>query len=212
MRSLETRSPDAGATRLPLAVAGLCGVLLGAYAVELAIAWRDGPAELETFLHAWGLVPREFLAGRVLTPLTAMFLHAGVVHLASNVAFLAFFGRDLEPLLGARGVLLLFFACGLGAAAVHVATAPDSFVTTLGASGAVSGMLGAWWRMRGRRETAEGPRGGLGGFALLVLWLLAQLASGVSSGGGVAAWAHLAGFAIGFGLAPRVFAVTTRTD
>jgi membrane associated rhomboid family serine protease len=190
-------------------VAALCGVLLGVYAFELGLSLRRGPAELESFLHAWGLVPREFLSGRWFTPVTALFLHAGPVHVGANVAFLAFFGRDLEALLGGRLLLVLFFGSAGVAALLHVATAPASFVTTLGASGAVAGLLGAWWRLRGRRG---GPVGGLAGLALLVLWLLAQLAAAATAGGGVAGWAHLGGFAAGWLAAPQLVAVKPRTD
>jgi membrane associated rhomboid family serine protease len=147
----EATPPERGA--VPIALAGLGAALLAGYGVELWIALRSGPAELESFLHAFGLVPREVLGGRVGTLVTAIFLHADPVHLLANLAFLGAFGAELEARVGARRFVALFLGCGLAAGAVHVAAAPSSFVPTVGASGAVSGVLGAWWRL----GASDGP-------------------------------------------------------
>lgn len=196
----------------PVAAIVLCGVLVGVYSFELALAWREGPAELESLLHAFGLVPRELLRGRVLTPFTALFLHAGPLHLLANVAFLAGFGRVVEPALGARRFLVLFALSAVAAAALHVASAPRSFVPTVGASGAVSGVLGAWWRLRERPGMPPPRLPRALALALLALWLAAQLRAALASGAREAGWAHLGGFAAGLLLAPRLAPVRARTD
>jgi len=205
----------------PWALVLLAAALLVGYGVELAIALGDGAAELESFLHAYGLVPREVLGGRVGTLATAMFLHADPFHLLSNVAFLVAFGLELEPRIGARRFALLFLGCGVAAGVLHVATSPHAFVPTVGASGAVSGVLGAWWRLP-RPPAAASPPGAadapprvlgrLLGPVLLGLWLAAQVAAGLAGSAGEAGWAHLGGFAAGVAAAPRLAGVRARTD
>jgi membrane associated rhomboid family serine protease len=196
----EATPPERGA--VPIALAGLGAALLAGYGVELWIALRSGPAELESFLHAFGLVPREVLGGRVGTLVTAIFLHADPVHLLANLAFLGAFGAELEARVGARRFVALFLGCGLAAGAVHVAAAPSSFVPTVGASGAVSGVLGAWWRLGASDGPTTRRLGRAPTRALLVLWLVAQVAPGLSGSPDLAGWAHLGGFAAGLGAAP----------
>ena len=202
------RSRDVSAARAPVALALLGGGLLAGYAVELSIALREGPAELESFLHAFGIVPREVLAGRVGTLGTSIFLHADAFHLLSNVVFLVAFGWELEPRAGPRRFAALFLGCGLVAGLLHVATAPASFVPTVGASGAVSGVLGAWWRLR--RDGGAHPRalGRLPGLVLLGLWVAAQVAAALDGGSGQAGFAHLGGFVAGLAAAPRLLPPT----
>jgi membrane associated rhomboid family serine protease len=200
---LEAGPPERGAAPIALAMVG--AALLAGYGGELSISLRAGPAELESFLHAFGLVPRELLAGRVHPLVTAIFLHADPAHLLANLAFPVAFGAELESRIGARRFAALFLGCGLAAGMVHVAAAPSSFVPTVGASGAVSGVLGAWWRRcAGDRAGAPGAR--LGGRTsarvLLGLWLGAQGAAGLAGGPAAAGWAHLAGFAAGLAAAP----------
>lgn len=202
----DARAPEASpAARraAPIAVALLGSALVAGYAAELAVALRGGPDELESFLHAWGLVPREVLDGRVATLVTAIWLHADPFHLLSNVVFLAAFGVDVEPRIGARRFAALFLGCGLAAGLLHVVTAPDSFVPTVGASGAVSGVIGAWWRLSGGGAHARWL-GRIPALALLGLWLGAQVAAALTGGVGEAGWAHLGGFVAGLAVAPRL--------
>lgn len=216
---LEVSPPERGAApaggAAPVAVAALGAALLAGYGIELSIALRDGSAELESFLHAFGLVPRELVAGRLLPLLSSIFLHAGPVHLLANLAFLLAFGSALESRIGARRFVALFFGCGLAAALVHVALAPSSFVSTVGASGAVSGVLGAWWRRcagdpkapraSGDRQASR-PLGRAPARVLLALWLGAQVATGLAGGPAGSGWAHLGGFAAGLAAAPGLTA------
>jgi len=205
------RGPPAPRARPPIALAALgAGLLLG-YGLELSVTLRSGPAELESFLHAFGLVPREVLAGRVFTLATAIFLHADSFHLLSNLVFLGAFGFELEPRVGAPRFAGLFLGCGLVAGLIHVATSPASFLPTVGASGAVSGVLGAWWRMRHDRGPLPRLLGRIPALVLLALWIGAQVAAGLSGGAGEAGWAHLGGFAAGLAVAPRLRRVSPRT-
>ena len=131
-----------------------------------------------------------------------MFLHAGWLHLAGNLFYLWVFAPPLEQRLGPRRFLVFYVASGLVAAAIHVASDPGGFVPTLGASGAVAGLLGAYaadprpGRLRLVWPPVHGP-----GVALLGLWVAFQLLNGFASYGegtpGVASWAHLGGFLAG---------------
>jgi len=195
--------PDAAAAPWPAAVGLLALALLAAYAGELRLgAGPDGDAELAAFLHDWGLVPRALTPGRWVTFATALFLHAGLVHVASNVAFLVAFGRRVERMLGSARFLALYLGAGLAAEALHVAIAPRSFVPVVGASGAVAGVLGAWWRLPAGSDAPDGaaPPAGRGpALAVLALWLAAQATAALRAGeaASVAGWAHLGGFAAG---------------
>lgn len=193
----------------PVAVAAL----VAANAVVFGTVALAGPEQASRVVEGWGLVPREWLhalggapRGAWLTPLTAMFLHGSALHLAGNALYLWIFGRAVEDLLGAPRLLLFYIACGLAAALVHVAADPRSFVPAVGASGAVSGLLGAYavsyplGRLRLLWPPVRVPA-----IVFLFPWIALQVASGLSTwgraGGGVAWWAHVGGFAAGTVLA-----------
>jgi membrane associated rhomboid family serine protease len=193
--------------RAPIAVAAI-GLIDVALFVALA---RLAPSDATAAVDRYGLVPRELLralsqpasgnAVAWLTPLSSMFLHAGALHLAGNLIYLWIFGAELERWLGHGRFLLFYLACGLAAAALHVASAPASYVATLGASGAISGLLGAWAvGATSRRVLLYWPRAEVHALALLLLWVALQLLSGLDAwgeGAGVAGWAHVGGFAAG---------------
>jgi membrane associated rhomboid family serine protease len=202
-----THAPLGTATHAPLAVAAIALLDIALFVWMASMAPHDATA----FVDRHGLVPREFLralanpaAGSAYAfwmPLTSMFLHADPLHLAGNLVFLWIFGGGLEQRLGHARFLLFFLACGLAAAAFHVASAPDSFLATLGASGAVSGLLGAYV-VGGplRRIRLVWPRIDVSAPAFLLLWLALQIAAGLASWAGgesVAGWAHVGGFAAG---------------
>jgi len=186
----------------PIALAGITLALLVGYGVELRISLRSGPAELESFLHTFGLVPREALAGRLYPLVSAIFLHADPIHLLANLAFLMAFGADLEARVGGRRFAALFLGAGVVAGAVHVAVTPASFVATVGASGAVSGVLGAWWRLCAGAGAGSRRLGLPMAYALLGLWLGAQAVAGLTGGSGEARGAHLGGLVAGLIAAP----------
>jgi membrane associated rhomboid family serine protease len=198
----------------PLAVAAIGLVDLALCAALAALPPADSAAVVDRF----GLVPRDLLralahpgpgsARAWLTPLSSMFLHAGPLHLAGNLVYLWIFGADLEARLGHWRFLLFYLACGLAAAALHVASAPSSWLPTVGASGAISGLLGAYAaRDPTRRVRLYWPRGEVPALAFLLLWVALQLAAGIDAwgrGGAVAGFAHLGGFAAGAVLARGV--------
>lgn len=201
---------DAAPRPAPVVVAAIVLVDVALFALLARMAQPDATAVVDRY----GLVPRELLRALAqpaarneiawLAPLSSMFLHADRLHLAGNLLYLWIFGAELERRLGHARFLLFYVACGLAAAALHVASAPGSFVPALGASGAISGLLGAYAASApSRRLPLYWPRVEVPALALLVLWVALQLASGIAawSGGGVAGWAHVGGFAAGVLLA-----------
>ena len=175
-----------------------------------------GSGDTATFFDRWGLVPREFLRGVAhpaatqqvvwLTPLSAMFLHGSLLHLAGNLLYLWVFGGPVEDLLGHARFALFYLACGFAAAAAHLASAPASYVPTLGASGAISGLLGAYAIAypTGRLRLLW-PRVRVPALLFLGLWIALQIFFGIRARDmgetGVAWWAHVGGFAAGIILA-----------
>lgn len=148
----------------------------------------------------------------VLTPLISMFLHGGWMHILGNALFLWVFGNNVEDVVGRRRFLLFYLLCGLAAAATHVLMDPRSPVPTVGASGAISGVMGAYLvlfpRVRVRMlfwfviilKVIPLPA-----WLVLLYWFGLQLLSGLPQlltpspeiAGGVAVWAHVGGFVAG---------------
>lgn len=200
---------DVARRSAPIAVVAL----IGANALVFGLVLLRGPEEAVALFERWGLVPRIFLRSLAgppelgwLTPLSAMFLHVNLLHLAGNALYLWIFGRPIEDLLGWRRFALFYLVCGGAAALIQVAATPASYLPAVGASGAVSGLLGAYAVSypTGRLRLLW-PRVSVPAIAFLFLWIALQVASGVSSfgtsGGGVAWWAHVGGFAAGAALA-----------
>lgn len=175
----------------------------------------------EEFAHIFGMVPRRisdpewamargYPPGASLSFFTSMFLHGGLLHLLFNMWTLAVFGDNVEDRMGPVRFLLFYVLCGLAAGLAHFLSAPASRIPTVGASGAISGVLGAYWLMFPRARIItfvpvffmpyliEMPA-----VAFLGLWIFLQVLSGfVSLGGpsdigGVAWWAHIGGFVFG---------------
>jgi membrane associated rhomboid family serine protease len=197
-----------------------------AFFVELG---QSSEGALQSFIQAWGIVPREYAAHRDLAPhiplpfwstlLTSMFLHAGWAHLGGNLLYLWIFGDNLEKVLGHARMLAFYVVCGVGAGLTHIAFASNSAVPTIGASGAISGVLGGYLVLFPRNRVRVLTRGGIAtvpAFVMLGLWIVIQLLSGVGSlantqeGGGVAFMAHVGGFVAGVVLV-KVFAVGRST-
>ena len=165
----------------------------------------------EAFIQRWAFVPRRFLADPAsdfATLFTAMFMHAGWLHLLGNMLYLWIFGDNVEDRFGHARFVLFYLVCGIAATFAQLAFSADSAVPNLGASGAVAGVLGAYLLLypRGRVHVMMG-RGVVPAPALMVigLWFALQLFSGIGSvasnvdeGGGVAYMAHVGGFVMGF--------------
>jgi len=177
-----------------------------------------GP-ELRNVIHTWGLVParltlalrfgEEPVAAPVLTVFSSMFLHGGWLHLGGNMWYLWIFGDNVEDRLGHVRFLVFYLIAGAVAAALHCAFNPSSQLPTVGASGAIAGVLGAYLVAFPRaRVVTLVPLFpffqvmALPAVLVLGLWIVMQFFSGAlslgyGSGGGVAWWAHIGGFAFG---------------
>jgi membrane associated rhomboid family serine protease len=162
----------------------------------------------EIFIYGFGLIPLHF---SLVTVFTAMFVHAGLAHLIGNMLFLWIFGDNVEDRLG-HGRFVLFYAiCGFAAAFAQVALDPNSAVPMVGASGAVAGVMGAYLVLYPHSRVLmlfpfpiflfELPA-----VIFLGVWFLMQFLNGVGQlpifqqdqiSGGVAFWAHVAGFLAG---------------
>jgi membrane associated rhomboid family serine protease len=166
-----------------------------------------GPRALDAFVRTWGLVPADFLWDRVIT---SMFLHGGWGHIAGNMLYLWIFGDNVEDRLGHVRFVIFYLLCGAAAALAQTFINSDSSLPMIGASGAISGVLGAYLVLFPHSrvltlipiiffiQIVEVPA-----IVLLGLWFLMQLFSGVGSlgaqadVGGIAFWAHIAGFVAG---------------
>ena len=101
-----------------------------------------GVEEMERFIGAFGLVPADF---SWLAVLTSMFVHGGLMHVAGNMLYLWIFGDNVEDRMGHGRFLAFYLLCGAAAALAQTAAAPDSPVPMVGASGAIAGVMGAYF-------------------------------------------------------------------
>lgn len=156
-----------------------------------------------------GAVPPPPAIAPWLTLFTCMFLHGGVMHILGNMLFLYIFGDNVEDHYGHVGYALMYLGSGLAAGVLHILSAPGSEVPTVGASGAIAGVMGAYFVMfRHARVMTLIP---LGIFTQIVavpapfflgIWFLMQLVSAAGDSAmtaGVAFWAHVGGFVAGIG-------------
>jgi membrane associated rhomboid family serine protease len=197
----------------PVVTIGLIALNLLAFFVELA---QPSEAALQSFIQAWGVVPREYSLVRDLPPaiplpfwstlFTSMFLHGGWMHLGGNMLYLWIFGDNLEKVMGAARFLVFYLVCGLAASFAHIVFGPGSNIPAVGASGAISGVLGGYLVLFPRNRVRVLTRGGIAHVPALVvlgLWIVIQLISGIGSMAqtsettGVAYMAHIGGFVAG---------------
>ncbi|MDQ8757699.1 rhomboid family intramembrane serine protease [Sphingosinicella sp. LHD-64] len=154
-----------------------------------------------------GAVGDEALAPIWLTPLTATLVHANFAHVALNLLILVFCGRPTEGVLGPVNIVILYVLGAYAAAAAQWVVQPDSTVPMIGASGAISAVLGAYSILFGRNKVrVANPTVArwLNALWLMVAWVVLQIVVGItfaSAGIGVAIAAHIGGFAIGLLLA-----------
>lgn len=176
----------------------------------------------DDFMLRFGAVPLNIFhspnpAG-YLTIISSMFIHANFMHILGNMLFLWVFADNVEDRIGHVKFLIFYLVCGIAAALAQGLTAPDSPVPLVGASGAISGVLGAYILFYPRaRVMALIPLGFfmrmtyLPSIVFLGIWFLIQLLVGIVSigakGGGVAYFAHIGGFAAGllFALPFKIF-------
>jgi membrane associated rhomboid family serine protease len=190
---------------------------VAAFVLELTLGGR-----LDAFVRRWGLVPADVFESvrgvdgpaALVTLLTSAFLHAGWLHLLSNVLYLAVFGPPVERRLGAARFGLLYLASGVVGGLAYLLAQPSSDVPAVGASGAIAGVIAA--------HLVLFPGATLGSLApvlflrvvestptllLLLVWLGTQLLSSVASlttSTGIAWWAHVGGFVTGLAVAPLI--------
>lgn len=170
------------------------------------------PNSLQAFVNQWAVTPTDILAGRHwITLITGMFLHGSWLHLIGNMLFLAIFGDNIEDIAGHIPYLFFYLLGGLAAAFTHIYFNATSTVPSLGASGAIAAVMGAYIIMFPRARVRAFVFLGIMGFVtrisaiiFLGFWFLTQLFSGVTSLGantaqtsGVAVWAHVGGFIFG---------------
>jgi membrane associated rhomboid family serine protease len=192
------------------------GLNVLAFFLELS---QPSPAALQSFITAWGVVPREYSTGHDIAPLivlpfwstlvTSMFLHGGWMHLLGNMLYLWIFGDNLEKVMGHARYFVFYVLCGLAAGLAHIAFNAQSSVPSVGASGAISGVLGGYMLLFPRNRVRVLTRGGVAAvpaYVMLGLWILIQFVSGMGSmarteeTGGVAYMAHIGGFVAGLAL------------
>ena len=166
--------------------------------------------ELALFVRGYGVVPARF---EWISVFTSMFLHGGWMHILGNMLFLWIFGDNVEDRMGHGRFLVFYLLCGTVAALAHVMSEPGSLIPTIGASGAVAGVMGAYFVLYPHSriltllplfifwQVIEVPA-----LVFLGLWFVLQLFSGVGTmlmatqgapAGGIAFWAHVAGFVAG---------------
>jgi membrane associated rhomboid family serine protease len=179
-------------------------------------------AALDRIVQAAGVVPRELLSGRDLPPfaplgniyltlLTSMFLHGSLLHLGGNMLYLWVFGDNVEDSLGHLAYLAFYLLCGVIAGVVQAFVNAGSAIPSIGASGAIAGVLAGYLlrfpHAQVRTLVFLGPFivfPRISAILLIVFWFALQLFSGVASLGmqseqtsGVAFWAHIGGFLAG---------------
>ncbi|MBI3504930.1 MAG: rhomboid family intramembrane serine protease [Proteobacteria bacterium] len=192
-----TREP---AINLPPVTLAMIAANIAAFAAVRLLA---GGKAWEAY-DAFGFIPARYLgdpaagAALVYTPLTYLFLHGDWVHLAVNMVSLAAFGAGIERRVGGITMLSIYLLSGVLAAAAHFAVYPDSVDPVIGASGAISGLMGGVLRLM--REARGSRGGGMLGFALV--WAASTVLLGLTGlpgeGGAPIAWvAHLGGFVAG---------------
>jgi len=165
--------------------------------------------DIEPFIRTWGVVPADF---SIVSLFSSMFLHGGFLHIAGNMLYLWIFGDNVEDRMGHGRYLTFYLACGVAAALAQTYAAPLSTVPMVGASGAIAGVMGAYFVLYPHSrivtllpifvfiQIIEVPA-----IFFLGIWFLMQLMSGVGSiaqtadanSGGIAFWAHAAGFIAG---------------
>jgi membrane associated rhomboid family serine protease len=183
-----------------------------AFLLELG---QGSEGALQSFITAWGVVPREYSVGRDLPPhiplpywstlITSMFLHGGWMHLGGNMLYLWIFGDNIERAMGSARFLVFYLVCGIAAGLAHIAFSGGSTIPSVGASGAISGVLGGYLLLFPQNRVRVLTRGGIVSVPAIVVlgfWIVIQLISQVgsiaqTSEGGVAYMAHIGGFVAG---------------
>jgi membrane associated rhomboid family serine protease len=210
---------DANPTRrLPIVTIALSLACFAVWAYEVALL-ASGADALDAFVTQWGVVPADvsaaldrgnFASTPIATLFTSQFLHGGWLHILGNMLYLWIFGNNVEDAFGRLRFLAFYLAGGAIAGLAQVAITPASNIPTIGASGAIAAILGAYLVLYPRARITSLVF--LGFFyqlidvpavVVLLFWFVLQLIDGIASlgvtdaGGGVAFFAHIGGFVFG---------------
>ena len=200
-------------SRTPLITVGLIVINVLVYLNQLMLP----PRAAVRFVYLYGLIPVEISQWQLLVPhpvplygtiLTSMFVHGGLFHLAGNMLYLWIFGDNVEDRLGRFRFLLFYLLSGVGAAAAQILSDPHSKIPMVGASGAISGVLGAYLLLYPHARVVTLVFFGwlvrvieIRALIVLGFWIVVQLVSGLltwgAQVGGVAWFAHVGGFVAG---------------
>jgi len=222
---LPLRDDDTDRHTVPVVTYALIAVNVIVWLIELSLG--------ERFINGYSTVPLEITSGRdivgtqtiqaggqsipiqlyqgptpiYLTLFSSMFMHASWAHIIGNMLYLWIFGDNIEDRIGSARFLIFYLLCGLAASAAHIIFGPESVIPSLGASGAIAGVLGAYLvlfpkksvRVLMARQIVNMPA-----FIVLGMWIVLQVFSQISvvggDGGGVAYMAHIGGFVAGLAL------------
>lgn len=172
--------------------------------------WSYFSGSFEEIVNRYGMKPALVSKGKELhTLLTSMFLHGGFLHIGGNMLYLWIFGDNIEDAFGRKKFLIFYFLCGLAASFSHLLSDPSSSVPTIGASGAISGVLGAYLVLYPRARVLTAvmyfyfirvvmvPALFFLGFWFVLQFLSASFLLVAGAPSGVAYWAHVGGFLAG---------------
>ena len=186
----------------------------------LVFVFLQGMGGNEKFTYAYSTVPAEILTGKDIasglleptpvpvyfTLITSMFMHGGWAHILGNMLFLWIFGDNIENRIGHVRYLIFYLVCGIIASLSHVFISGSSLVPSLGASGAISGVMGGYLLLFPKRRVRVFMGRGIAdvpAFVALGIWIVFQVINGMGmlggdqTGGGVAYAAHIGGFIAG---------------
>ena len=207
--------------RRPVVTLGLVGVIAAVFGYELFLEVTAGSAGVEDLFGTYGVIPADISAAAsdatligatAFTLITYQFLHAGFLHAAGNLLYLWIFGNNVEDRLGRIGFLLFYLWAGVLAALVQVLVDPSAEIPLVGASGSISGVLGAYLVLFPRARVVSlvflvffFQIVAVPAVVLLSFWFVLQLMSGLAAlaapsdvaAGGVAFFAHIGGFVTG---------------
>ncbi|MDD1739455.1 MAG: rhomboid family intramembrane serine protease [Methanothrix sp.] len=204
----------------PAVTAAIVGINILVFLYQAFVLITRGEEGLNAMIQAVALVPGLVTSGQsvvlpfYLTFFTAMFVHGGLLHIASNMIYLVVFGDNVEDLMGPVLYLVFYLLCGLAASVAQIAADPTSMIPNVGASGAIAGVLAGYLLLLPTgtvrilfflppfSRIARIPA-----LFFISLWFILQIFGGAmslgasSESGGVAYWAHVGGFLAGLALA-----------
>lgn len=205
----------------PFVTIALVALNVAVFGVELVVLFSGGEQALNEFIVAFGAVPREITTGIDLgivrptlvyrTLFTSLFVHAGLLHIAGNMLYLGAFGDNVEDRMGHLGFLAFYLLSGLAAGMAQIVVDPSSTVPSVGASGAVAGVLAGYLVLFPTGQVRALVILGffvrisrLPALFFILFWFATQFLTGIAmlgvetaETGGVAYWAHIGGFAAG---------------